>query len=94
MAKNSKAIWIKLGLTIILIAVSVATAFVWAKADIKAVDTKATGIKEDVILLKDEGCLPARKNTNNITKIETQIKTMRDEQRLGFEAILRRLPNE
>lgn len=92
--KNNKARWAGLALTTLVIVAAVIAAFVWAQADIKAVDTKAIGIKEDIVLLKNEGCLPARKNIINITKIEGQLETMQTEQREAFGEILRRLPDE
>lgn len=94
MGRNNKAKWTGIALTGLVIIATVIAVFVWAQADIKAVDIKAEGIKEDVGLLKAEGCLPARKNTNNITKIEAQLETMQDENRIAFREILRRLPDE
>ncbi len=94
MAKNNRVKWIGLGLTALGILAVVIATFVWAQAEIEAVDIKADGIKEDMGELKEEGCLPARGNTNTIGRIETRLETMQTEQTQAFSEILRRLPNE
>ena len=102
MAKaNSRARWVGIGLTVIVILATVITTFLGAKADIKAVDLKADYITEDVTLLKKEGCLPARETDKSIGVIITRIDSidnrfdsMQREQRAGFKEILKRLPGE
>ncbi len=90
---NNKIRWVGIGLTILMLAGTLIATFVWAQAGIVAVDIKADGIKEDVGLLKEEGCLPARNNINSITRIETKLETMQVEQRTAFTEILKRLPD-
>ncbi len=98
MAKNSRAKWVGIGLTVLTILVMVVASFVWAQADIAAVDTKADDIKEDMGMLKEEGCLPARKSDRSIVKIETQLEsigtrldTINTQQSQGFMAIMKKL---
>jgi len=86
-------------LTAIVILATVVAAFVWAQADTRAVDTKATGIKESQAILKKEGCNPARQNKFDIGLVQKDIKAiqksqeaMGTEQRKGFKEILDRLP--
>ena len=104
MAKgNSRTRWISIGLTALLIITAVIASFVWAQADIKAVDTKANSIKEHVGLLKVEGCKPANKAKNDmavfkvavqkdISAIQKDIGNIQTIQSEGFEEILKRLP--
>ena len=94
MAKNNKAKWVGLGLTTLAMITAVIVAFVWAQADIKAVDVKADSIVEDVKILKFEGCLPSRANTNDITEIKTRLDTIQTTQTKNFREILRRLPDD
>ncbi len=99
MAKESKIGWIKLGLTAFGMVILLITAFVLAQSDIKALDTKTDGIKEDAALLKEDGCRPSGKNTFNvglmqkdITAIKDDIKKIETAQTDGFKEILSRLP--
>lgn len=67
MAKNNRARWIGLGVTILIIAAGIITSFVWAQADIKAVNVKADSLKED-------GCKPSKSNREDILVIQTDLK--------------------
>ena len=104
MAKNnSKIRLISFGFTVLIIITAVIASFVWAQADIKAVNVKTDGIKENVGLLKVEGCKPANKAKNDmavfkvavqkdISAIQEDIGAIQEAQSEGFEEILRRLP--
>ncbi len=100
---NSKIRWISFGFTVLVIVTAVIASFVWAQADIKAVNVKADGIKENVGLLKTEGCKPANKAKNDmavfkvavqkdISAIQEDVDTMQKTQNTAFREILRRLP--
>ena len=103
MAKNnSKVKWIRLGFAALLIIAAVIASFVRAQTDIKAVNVKADGIKENVSTLKAEGCKPANKAKNDmavfkvavqkdISAIQKDIGAIQTTQSEGFEEILRRL---
>ena len=69
-----------------------------AQADIKAVDIKTDGVKENMGLLKEEGCLPARMNDKSIGKIEIRLESIDGRlnsidksQTAGFKAIMEKL---
>ena len=96
---NSKVKWIRLGFAALLIITAVIASFVWAQADIKAVDVKADGIKENVIILKEEGCKPTIPLKLDVALVKKDITTLKDdvaaiktEQKTAFKEILRRLP--
>lgn len=74
--KNGKTKWIYIGLMILGMVAAVITTFVWAQADIKAVNTKADGVKEDVVELKAEGCLPARETDKGMGIIKNEMKSI------------------
>lgn len=85
--EKNRAKWIIVCLTAMAMFAAVITTFVWAQADIKAVDTKAEGIKkgmghaaagakERLASLKAEGCLPARENDKSIVAIEGELKSI------------------
>lgn len=98
MAKNGKLRLIGLGLTIFVIIAGIITNFVWAQADIKAVNVKADDLKED-------GCKPAQTNGADMKLVEfrlnsidkgmgefrTEQREMRTENKQAFEAIMEKL---
>ncbi len=102
MAKNGNgtATWIKIGLTLIVIVASVVTYFV--RTEVKAVDTKADGITDDVTTLKKDGCDPADTLNLKMVAVEKDVETVKEdiaefktEQkaiRADTKEILRRLP--
>ena len=95
MAKNNTRVrWVGLGLASLMIIATVITAFVWAQADIEAVNIKTEVIVSKTEVMKIEGCLPSRANGNSITRIDTRLDSMQREQRTAFKEILRRLPHE
>lgn len=67
MAKNGKARWIGVGLTALAIIAIVISSFVWTQADIKAVNVKADGLRED-------GCKPSKSNHDDILIMQTDLK--------------------
>ena len=84
---------------------AIITTFVWAQADIKAVDIKVDiktdNLKTALADLKDEGTLPARANVNSIGKIQTRLDSIDDHlksldtrQTAGFRAIMEKLEKE
>jgi len=99
---NNRARWVLIGLTVLSISAAIITSFVWAKADIKAVDTKVDtkteNLKTALDELKREGTLPARANVNSIGKIETRLesidghlKSLDTRQTAGFKAVMEKL---
>ena len=100
MAKNNNKVkWIRLGFAALLIVAAVIGSFVWVQADVKAVNTKANGIKEDVTELKAEGCKPTIPLKLDVALVKKDITTLKDdvaaiktEQKTAFKEILRRLP--
>ncbi len=87
MAKNGKVKWIGIVIVALGLLVSVIGSFIWAQADIKAVNTKANGIVEDVDDLEEDGCKPAQKIKikvavleNSVQRIEKDVTEMRVEQ--------------
>lgn len=98
MAKNSKAKWVIVAIMVSGVIAATITTFVWAQADIKAVDIKADGIETKQVELKEEGCLPARANDKAIGKIEihltnidTRLDTLNTQQTAGFKAVMEKL---
>ena len=85
MAKKDRIRLIGLGLVALVILTGVVTKFAWLQADVKAVGTKTD-------INKNEGCLPARANVTNITRIDTRLEAIQTQQKTNFEEILRRLP--
>ena len=95
MAKNNTRVrWVSIGLPALIIIAGVITAFVMAQADIEAVNIKTDVIVSKTEVMKIEGCLPSRANSNHITRIDTRLDSMQREQRTAFKEILRRLPHE
>ncbi len=99
MAKNNKTKLIGVGLTALVIVAGVIVSFVWAQADIQAVDVKADNIIDAADDLELEGCKPAQKNKFDVALMQKDISTiqktqtdMRREQKQGFKEILNRLP--
>ena len=92
MPKNNRARWIGLAFTAFVIFATVIGNYVWTQADVRAVDTKATGINEDMGELKEEGCLPARDNGDSIIRIEGKLSVIQTQQQTAFKEILDRLP--
>ncbi len=87
MLNNNKAKWTTLAITVLGIIAVIIASFVWVQADVKAVDTKVTVIKE-------EGCLPSRDNNDSIIKIEGRLEIIQVQQEAGFKEILERLPEK
>lgn len=98
---NNRTKLILIGLTVLGMVAAIITTFVWAQADIKAVDAKTENLETTLADLKDEGTLPARANTNSIGKIETrldsiddQLKSLDTQQAAGFKAIMEKLDKQ
>ncbi len=92
MANNNRVRWLGLAITVFCVFAAVVASCIWVKADVVAVDIKATAINESMGMLKEEGCLPARDNGYSIVKIETQLKAIQTQQKTAFDEILKRLP--
>ncbi len=104
MTKNgSKATkWISIGITLTILVLGIYGTFIWAQADIKAVDIKADNISEGVTTLKKEGCDPTDMLKYKMLSVEKDMETVqkdiadfRSEQTTIKEntaEILRRLP--
>lgn len=84
MAKDttSKVKWLGLIITIIVILSGLIANFVWAQADIKAVDVK-------IETIKIEGCLPARATDKAIEVINTRFDSMEAVQKIRYDAIMK-----
>ena len=59
MANNNKVRWLGLAITVFCVFAAVVASCIWVKADVVAVNTKATVINENMDELKEEGCLPS-----------------------------------
>ncbi len=92
MPNNNRVRWLGLAVTVFCIFAAVVASCIWVQADVRAVNTKAAVIEENIGELKEEGCLPARDNGYSIVKIETQLKAIQDQQQTAFKEILKRLP--
>ena len=95
MANGNNTKWFGLALAALALLGTIIATFVWAQADIKAVDTKALAIIEDVDDLKADGCKPSSKNTNSINVINYRLDALQKTQnqvQSDTKEILRRLP--
>ncbi|HDY89126.1 MAG TPA: hypothetical protein ENH82_13555 [bacterium] len=96
MAKDRTQIslW-KLIIAIMMIVATTVAGFVWAQADIKAIDVKANSIIADAKDVEIEGCKPSQKNGRSIDLIEyrlDQIQTTQTTIQADTKEILKRLP--
>ena len=85
---NGRARWIGIGLTALMLVGMVIGTFVWAQADIEAVDIKAEGIKVNLGSLKKEGCKPAQRHTTEIAVLEERFDNYHLEQKTANKQIL------
>ena len=106
MAKsNNTRVWSLILTAAAVLLIPGIVAFVWAQADVKAVDVKADAIRIesgeadndlafDIGELKKDGCKPAIKHETDITVLQTQWESIQTEQRAirtDTQEILKRL---
>jgi len=103
MAKNNKLKWLVIIVPIMVLFAGVVGTWAIYGEDIednqkavtgafKAVKEAKSECKEQISILKKDGCDPARDHKTEIAVLKSTMKVMQIEQREGFKAILERLP--